>query len=74
MPLLLGFGLVALFIWFAENLGTFARAWIYPSQEHGWAPVSLAKLGSWYLLMIISFVLVATLHRPDGKAAAQPSQ
>jgi uncharacterized membrane protein YoaT (DUF817 family) len=25
--------------------------------------VSFAKLGSWYLLMIISFVLVATVHR-----------
>jgi uncharacterized membrane protein YoaT (DUF817 family) len=64
MPFLLGFLLVALFIWFAENLGTFARAWVYPSQERGWSMVSIAKLGSWYLLMIISFVLVATLHRP----------
>ena len=27
MPLLVGFGLVALFIWFAENIGTYARAW-----------------------------------------------
>ncbi|QYU67498.1 DUF817 domain-containing protein [Leptolyngbya sp. 15MV] len=58
MPLLLGFGLVALFIWFAENIGTFARAWSYPGQEDGWQMVSLAKFGSWYLLMIISFVLV----------------
>jgi uncharacterized membrane protein YoaT (DUF817 family) len=59
MPLLVGFGLVALFIWFAENLGTFARAWTYPSQSNGWHMVPLAKLGSWYLLMIISFVLVS---------------
>ena len=73
MPLLLGFGLVALFIWFAENLGTFARAWIYPDQRDGWSPVSVAKLGSWYLLMIISFVLVATLHRPGPAAASLPS-
>jgi len=63
MPLVVGFGLVALFIWFAENLGTFARAWAYPGQEDGWEMVSFAKLGSWYLLMIISFVLVATVHR-----------
>jgi len=62
MPLLIGFLLVALFIWFAENLGTFARAWAYPEQEHGWQMVSLSKLGSWYLLMIISFVLVAAIH------------
>ena len=62
MPLLLGLVLVAMFIWFAENLGTFARAWVYPSQGAGWHPVSLEKLGSWYLLMLISFVLVAGLH------------
>ena len=59
MPLLLGFALVALFIWYAENLGTFAKAWTYPSQSDGWHMVPLTKLGSWYLLMIISFVLVS---------------
>ncbi|EKF41186.1 hypothetical protein NA8A_16873 [Nitratireductor indicus C115] len=64
MPLLLGFLLVALFIWFAENIGTWSRAWIYPSQSHSWTPVSLGKLGAWYLLMIISFVLVSLVHRP----------
>jgi uncharacterized membrane protein YoaT (DUF817 family) len=62
MPLLLGFFLVALFIWFAENIGTFARAWSYPGQEDGWEPVGLAKLGSWYLLMLISFVLVSLVN------------
>lgn len=65
MPLAVGLLLVALFIWFAENLGTFARAWVYPGQDGGWRPVSLAKLGAWYLLMIISFVLVAALHSRD---------
>jgi uncharacterized membrane protein YoaT (DUF817 family) len=70
MPLVVGLLLVALFIWFAENMGTFARAWIYPSQSGGWHPVSLAKLGSWYLLMIISFVLVAALHAGDGARQA----
>ncbi|ABC63278.1 hypothetical protein ELI_05930 [Erythrobacter litoralis HTCC2594] len=62
MPLLVGFGLVALFIWFAENIATFARAWTYPGQEDGWQMVSLAKFGSWYLLMLISFVLVALMQ------------
>lgn len=64
MPLLLGWLLVALFIWFAENIATFARAWAYPDQQAGWQMVSLAKLGSWYLLMYISFVLVAVVARP----------
>jgi len=62
MPLLLGFLLVALFIWFAENIGTFARAWTYPHQKDGWHAVPIAKLGAWYLLMIISFVLVERVH------------
>ncbi|MBO9712743.1 DUF817 domain-containing protein [Sphingomonas sp.] len=63
MPLLSGWFLVALFIWGAENIGTFSRAWMYPGQEKGWTLVSPAKLGAWYLLMIISFVLVSTIHR-----------
>jgi uncharacterized membrane protein YoaT (DUF817 family) len=72
MPLVLGLVLVALFIWFAENIGTFARAWAYPGQEAGWHMVSLAKLGSWYLLMIISFVLVAAVHRASGQRLRAP--
>jgi uncharacterized membrane protein YoaT (DUF817 family) len=64
MPLLVGFLLVALFIWFAENIGTWSRAWIYPGQQDAWTPVSIQKLGAWYLLMIISFVLVTFVRRP----------
>jgi uncharacterized membrane protein YoaT (DUF817 family) len=70
MPALVGFLLVASFIWIAENLGTWARAWIYPEQEGGWSPVSLAKLGSWYLLMIISVVLVSLVQRPQAEVRA----
>lgn len=64
MPMLLAFLLVALFIWVAENVGTWGRAWIYPDQANGWAMVSWAKLGSWYLLMLISVVLVTLVHPP----------
>ncbi|MFV0368624.1 MAG: DUF817 domain-containing protein [Hyphomicrobiaceae bacterium] len=64
MPLLLGFVLVALFIWFAENIGTFTAAWVYPSQKTGWHMVSFNKLGAWFLLMIISYVLVAMINTP----------
>lgn len=70
MPLLLGFLLVALFIWLAENIGTFSRAWIYPGQQTGWHMVSVDKLGAWFLLMIISFVLVTLVHRPQSLAGA----
>jgi uncharacterized membrane protein YoaT (DUF817 family) len=73
MHLILGAVLVSIFIWFAENLGTFAGAWIYPAQRHGWAPVPIGKLGSWYLLMLLSFVLVTTVHRPaEGAPAEEP--
>jgi uncharacterized membrane protein YoaT (DUF817 family) len=76
MPLLVGFLLVALFIWFGENIGCFSGAWIYPSQTHGFVMVSPQKLGAWYLLMIVSFVLVSLVHRPalfrrEGTAAAR---
>ena len=64
MPLLLGFLLVALFIWIAENIGSFSAIWLYPHQLKAWSPVSLSKLGSWFLLMIISFVLVAVVNEP----------
>lgn len=70
MPLLLGLWLVALFIWFAENIGTFTRTWAYPGQAETWTMVPLAKLGAWYLLMIISFVLVLRLHEPAALPAA----
>ncbi|AZO76292.1 MULTISPECIES: DUF817 domain-containing protein [unclassified Bosea (in: a-proteobacteria)] len=65
MPLLLGLLLVALFIWFSENIGTFTRTWLYPSQLQGWSMVSLAKLGSWSLLLIISYTLVTLVNRPQ---------
>lgn len=64
VPVLLGFFIVALAIWLAENIATYARAWAYPHQELEWRPVKAAKIGAWYLLMIISFVLVSLAHRP----------
>ena len=72
MPLLAGFFLVALFIWFAENISSFSAIWLYPHQLKAWTPVSLGKLGSWFLLMIISFVLVASVNipRPFGSGSA----
>jgi uncharacterized membrane protein YoaT (DUF817 family) len=46
ISLLLGLVLVSLFVWLSENIGTFTRVWLYPSQSHGWAMVSIGKLGS----------------------------
>ena len=73
MPMLLGFLLVAVFIWIAENVGTFTSAWLYPSQKDGWSLVPLGKLGAWYLLMMLSFVLVTLVHRPERATARAPA-
>lgn len=74
MPLLLGLVLVALFIWFTENIGTFTKTWLYPSQRLGWSMVGIDKLGSWFLLLIISYTLVSLVNAPrkwrDEGAAA----
>lgn len=71
MPLLVGFLLITFFIWLAENIGTITKGWLYPSQLLGWQPVSLQKFGSWFLLMIISFVLVELLHHFRADIAAK---
>jgi len=47
-----------------HNIGTWAGAWAYPDQLDGWQPVSITKLVSWFLLMIISVVLVAWVYPP----------
>ena len=76
MPLLLGFLLVALFIWFAENIGTVTGTWLYPRQVAHWTMVPVSKLPSWFLLMIVSYTLVAFVNgiavRPSSRDAEQP--
>jgi len=70
MPLLAAFAGVAVFIYLAENIGTWAGAWAYPDQLDAWQPVSITKLVSWFLLMIISVVLVTFVYPPRTPAAA----
>ncbi|SFS53563.1 DUF817 domain-containing protein [Marininema halotolerans] len=61
MPLALSFVLIGFFIWIAENIATFFGAWQYPNQREGWSLVHLGKVSSWLLLVIVSFLIVATL-------------
>ncbi len=69
VPLLIGLFTVAFGIWIAENIGTYARAWVYPTQESEWHLVSIQKFWAWYLLMMLSFVLVSLIHwRKAAKA------
>jgi uncharacterized membrane protein YoaT (DUF817 family) len=65
MPLLLAAFLAACFIWFAENIATFSHVWLYPDQIEHWRPVGVGKLGSWFLLQIVSYALVALACRPQ---------
>jgi uncharacterized membrane protein YoaT (DUF817 family) len=61
IPLTLAFLLIALFVWFAENIATFLGAWTYRFQQLGWTLVDPRIFTSWFLLVIVSFILVAEL-------------
>lgn len=63
MPLSLSFALIGFFIWIAENVATFFSAWQYPNQSTTWHLVHVSKISSWLLLVIVSFLIVATLKR-----------
>ncbi len=70
MPLSVSFVLIAMFIWIAENIGTFYGAWVYPNQAERWHAVGLQKVSSWSLLVILSFVIVAGLkHKKEAMRA-----
>lgn len=88
MPLLLSFALIAFFIWVAENFSTFMGAWTYPNQEERWTLVHWGKISSWFLLVIISVIIVAqlkdlkyrvlprvrTAREDEADAAEQPTE
>ncbi len=86
MPMILAFFLIAIFVWFGENIGTYLGAWRYPHQALAWEPVHLSKVSSWFCLVIVSLVLVGELkriklgeHRASGvfsspDCAARPSR
>src|SRR3989338_2906361 len=61
MPLSIAFFLIAFFILIAENIGTYVGAWQYPNQVQTWNVVSTQKVTSWFLMVIISFIIVAYL-------------
>jgi len=74
MPLPLAAFLTSLFLWLAENIGTMTNSWLYAGQSAGQA-VSFAKVGSWYLLLYVSFVTVTLVLRrtPAFTGAATPA-
>lgn len=62
MPLPLAAFFTSFFLWVAENVGTGTGTWIYAGTD-GLSLVSFAKLGSWYLLLYVSFVTVTLVMR-----------
>ena len=62
MPMILAGALTSFFLWLAENVGTSTGTWIYPGQGLlDW--VSFSKMGSWFLLIWVSFVTVTLVFR-----------
>jgi uncharacterized membrane protein YoaT (DUF817 family) len=62
MPLPFAAFLSSFFLWVAENVGTFTGTWAYAGQS-AFEMVRLGKLGSWYLLLYVSFLLVTLVFR-----------
>jgi len=62
MPLPLAALLSSFFLWLAENVGTNTGTWIYAGNA-GFHWASLSKMGSWYLLLYVSFASVTLIYR-----------
>lgn len=61
MPLPLAAFFTSLFLWLAEYIGTSTRTWVYGGTGDGM--VSFTKIGSWYLLLYVSFATVTLVFR-----------
>ncbi|MCV2868372.1 DUF817 domain-containing protein [Defluviimonas sp. WL0002] len=72
MPLPLAAFLTSLFLWLAENVGTMTGTWLYAGQSP-LQGVSYAKIGSWYLLLYVSFVTVTLVFRDALEPAVKGS-
>lgn len=69
--LILSFFLIGFFIWIAENISTFLGAWQYPHQSSGWNMVHTGKITSWFLLVIISIMIVVNLKQIKYKSVEE---
>jgi uncharacterized membrane protein YoaT (DUF817 family) len=67
-PMVLSFLLIGFFIWVGENIATYFGAWKYTSQHEGWKMVSLGKISSWFLLCVLSIVIVVQLKFIKSRA------
>ena len=72
LPLSVAFVLIGFFIWIAENIATYFGAWQYPNQQFSWTMVHESKISSWFLLVIISYIVVAWLKDVKAVRLATP--
>lgn len=63
MPLPLAAFFSSFFLWVAENIGTNTGTWVYAGAGSEFSWVSFSKMGSWYLLLYVSFVTVTLVYR-----------
>jgi uncharacterized membrane protein YoaT (DUF817 family) len=68
MPLPLAAFLSSFALWVAENIGTLTGTWLYAGQSV-LDRVSFAKMGSWYLLLFVSFATVMVVTRQSIRRA-----
>lgn len=61
-PFVLAIGATSGLVWIAENICTRTETWLYTGQVAG-QMVPLSKMGSWYLLLYVSFVLVTLIYK-----------
>ena len=73
MPLVASAVLSSFFLWIAENVGTHTGTWLYAGQTQAQL-VSFAKIGSWYLLLFVSFVTVSLAAPRAIIGAQEPDQ
>jgi uncharacterized membrane protein YoaT (DUF817 family) len=73
IPMVLSFLLIGFFIWVGENIATFLGAWKYASQHEGWKMVSTGKISSWFLLVVLSIVIVVQLKFIKSKYTTVPN-
>lgn len=72
MPLPVAAFFSSFFLWLAENIGTLTKTWVYAGQADGQA-VSFAKMGSWYLLLYVSFATVTLVTRDALDSGSRPA-
>ncbi len=75
MPLPVAAFFSSIFLWLAENIGTRTGTWLYAGQSV-LDPVNFAKMGSWYLLLFVSFATVTLVFRDvlgDPKPSLAPT-